>query len=180
MTSLPTERRGFDPLAERTFRKDDIGEIDKSWATKPGESDDVDHPKPSSKPDEHKHHKHEHHHHHHHKHHKHHHNKHDSDSDDDKSKESSKPKTLLEEHLERLKKGEQPTKRQRVGPSTEIASYYLPGNSLAKTKTTSAYWDRERDMEAMHMSRKTATDLLGRAESLNTRFRSSGTSNHFL
>ena len=175
-----------DPLAERTFRKDNSSEIDTSWAKTPGRSSElpqrVSSKEGKSKSDKHGHH----HHHHHHKHdkhdkqekHDHHHHKH-KHGDEKKQDKKKETKSLLEEHLERMKSGQQPAKRPRTGLQQDMA-WRMPGTGIPGSTTGSAYWDRERDMGTMRISRKTATDMLGRAESLSARFQSSGKSNHFM
>ena len=175
-----------DPLAARTFRKDGVAQIDKAWGANPGAAAAPEAPVPSkrsrsrsrshsrshSRSDKHKHHKHKHHHHHH--------REKESTKGAQQQQQQQQParKSLLEEHLERVQSGAAPAKRAR-GDAQQSLTWRIPGSSSNSTGGT-AYWDRERDMEAMHVSRQTVTDLLGRADALGARFRSGGSSTRFV
>lgn len=163
-----------DPLAARTFRKDGVAQIDKAWGASPGAAAAPETPVPSkrsrSRSDKHKHHKHKQHHHHHHE-------KESTKGAQQQQQQQPARKSLLEEHLERVQSGAAPAKRAR-GDAQQSLTWRMPGSSSSTGGT--AYWDRERDMEAMHVSRQTVTDLLGRADALGSRFRSGGSSTRFV
>lgn len=196
MTALPEERRGFgllsrlmccggevlfhavfvcvraDPLAARTFRKDGVAQIDKAWGASPGAAP-APAPEPAKRSHSHSHHKHKHHHKHHHK--------HEKESTTQQQQQPAK-KSLLEEHLERVRSGAAPAKRARSDAQQSL-TWRMPGTASTSSSAGSsgtAYWDRERDMEAMHLSRQSVADLLGRSEALGTRFRSGGSSTRFV
>ena len=172
MTALPEERRGFDPLAARTFRKDGVAQIDKAWGASPGAAP-APAPEPAKRSHSHSHHKHKHHHKHHHK--------HEKESTTQQQQQPAR-KSLLEEHLERVRSGAAPPKRARSDAQQSL-TWRMPGTASTSSSAGSsgtAYWDRERDMEAMHLSRQSVADLLGRSEALGTRFRSGGSSTRFV
>ena len=160
-----------DPLAARTFRKDGVAQIDKAWGAAP------DAPAPVKRSHSHSRHKHKHHHHHHH------HREKESTKSAAGDRTALPPqpakKSLLEEHLERVRSGAAPAKRARSDTQQGLA-WRMPGTASGSSSSGTAYWDRERDMEAVHMSRQSVADLLGRADALGTRFRSGGSSTRFV